>query len=101
VKPEMSDMALDIMEKEMQAATQTIDAATLADIKEAMIKKYETASKENSHWLNVIEEYNENGIDWQTNYTDIVNAQTPQSVADFAKMLLNARNRAEILMLPE
>jgi len=101
VKPEMSDMALDIMEKEMQAATQTIDAATLADIKEAMIKKYETASKENSHWLNVIEEYNENGIDWQTHYTDIVNAQTPQSIADFAKMLLNARNRAEILMLPE
>lgn len=41
------------------------------------------------------------GADRLTGYEDIVNAQTPESIAAFARKIVNTGNRIEIVMTPE
>ena len=101
VKPEFADLALQILKDEMQAVTQNVDASTLKDIKENMIKEHATSVKENNYWLHIIRTNILMGADRHSGYEDIVNAQTPESIAAFARQLLNAGNRIEVVMLPE
>ena len=101
VKPEFTDLALQIVKDEMLEATRNIDASTLKDIKENMIKNYATSIKENSYWMNIIRTSILMGVDRHSGYEDIVNAQTPETIAAFARQLLNAGNSIEVVMLPE
>ena len=101
VKPEMADMALQIMKDEMVNVGKTIDATTLKEIKELMIKEYNTEIKKNNYWMDVISTYVTRGIDDHTGYEQIVNAQTPETIAAFALQLLATGNRLEVVMLPE
>jgi len=41
------------------------------------------------------------GLDDHTAYEQIVNAQTPESIAAFARQMLAAGNKVEVVMLPE
>ena len=101
MKPEKADLALQIMRDEIANVATDIDAATLAEIKELMIKDYDTNAKENDHWINVLNMYVERGIDRHTGYKDIVNALTPAAVSDFVKnVVLKSGNRVEVIMLP-
>ena len=101
VKPEMADMALQIMKDEMVNVGKSIDATTLKEIKELMIKEYNTEIKKNNYWMDVISTYVTRGIDDHTGYEQIVNAQTPETIAAFARQMLATGNRLEIVMLPE
>ena len=101
LKPEFTDMAIQIMNEEMVKACETIDAASLEDFKKAMIKDHETQLKENSYWYSVIGAYVNRGLDNCTGYEDIVNAQTPESIAAFAREILSAGNKLEVVMTPE
>ncbi len=101
VKPEFADLALKILKEEMQAVTSNVDASTLKDIKENMIKSYNTSIKENQYWVNIIRTSILMGADRHTGFVDFVNAQTPESIAAFARQILNAGNSIEVLMLPE
>ena len=101
VKPEMADVALKIMNEEILEACKTIDATTLKEIKELMIKEHGTRLKENGYWMNVLTTYVGRGLDDYTNYEQIVNAQTPESIAAFARQILAAGNKVEVVMLPE
>ena len=101
VKPEFADLALKILKEEMQEVTNNVDASTLKDIKENMIKSYNTSIKENQYWVNIIRTSILMGADRHTGFVDLVNAQTPESIAAFARQILNAGNSIEVLMLPE
>ena len=101
VNPEFEETALKIMNEEMVNACTTIDPVALNEAKENMLKNYATNIKENWYWRSTIVEYLVNGVDGHTGYEDIVKAQTPESIADFARQLLSAGNRIEIVMAPE
>ena len=101
MKPEMADMAVKIMNEEIYEACKNIDATTLKEIKELAIKDHGTSLKENGFWLRQIHNYLLTGSDGLTGFEQIVNAQTPESIAAFAKQLLNAGNKVEVVMLPE
>jgi zinc protease len=101
MKPEMADMAVKIMNEEIYEACKNIDATTLKEIKELAIKDHGTSIKENGYWLRQIHNYLFTGADGHTGFEQIVNAQTPESIAAFARQLLNAGNKVEVVMLPE
>ena len=101
MKPEKADVALKIMNDEMVEACKTIDPTTLQEIKELFVKDLQTNFKENGYWLRQIHSYLLSGTDGHTGVLDIVNAQTPESIAAFARQLLSAGNKVEVVMLPE
>jgi len=101
VKPEFTDLALKIMNEEIVNACTTIDGAALEDFKELLIKDYQTNIKENWYWMMIIQMYVERGLDDHTGYEQIVRAQTPESIAAFARELLSAGNKVEVVMTPE
>ena len=101
VNPEFEETALQIMNEEMVNACTTIDATALKEVQENMLKDFTTNLKENRYWRNAIQEYLINGIDTHSAYEQIVKAQTPESIAAFARQLYNAGNRIEIVMAPE
>lgn len=101
MKPEKAAECLDIMRQEVPAAAQHIDAATLADIKAANIKNFETMTKENGFWINVLRMWNLRGIDIYNGYRDLVNSVTPQQVSDFVKKVTASGNKIEVVMMPE
>ena len=84
----------------MAKACKNIDAASLEDFKKAMIKDHETALKENSYWNNIISSYALRGFDFHTGFEDLVKAQTPESIAAFARQLMSAGNKLEVVMTP-
>ncbi len=100
LKPEFTDMAIQIVNEEMLKACENIDAASLEDFKKAMIKDHETQLKENSYWYTIISTYATRGLDMCTGYEDFVNAQTPETIADFARQILSAGNKIEVVMTP-
>ena len=101
MKPEMSDVALKIMNEEIVEACKTIDATTLKEIKELMLKDHATELKENGYWMSTHIGYVTRGIDDHTGYEQIVNAQTPETIAAFARQILAAGNKVEVVMMPE
>ncbi len=101
VNPEYEELALNIMNEEMKNAGTSVDATALNEAIEQMLKDYATNCKENYYWMNIIQEYLMHGYDGITGYEQIVKAQTPESIAEFARQLYGAGNKIEIVMSPE
>ena len=101
VNPEFEEMALNIINEEMKTACTTIDATALTEAAEQMLKDYSTNAKENWFWLSAIQEYLIHGYDGVTSYEQIVKAQTPETIAAYARQLYNAGNKIELVMSPE
>ena len=101
LKPEFTELAIRIMNEEMLKACETIDAAKLDDFKTVMLKDHETQLKENSYWYSIIGTYANRGLDNVTGYEDIVKAQTPETISAFARELMSAGNKVEVVMTPE
>ena len=100
LKPEFTDLAISIMNEEMLKACETIDAAKLEDFKTVMLKDHETQLKENGYWYSVIGAYANRGLDNVTGFEDIVRAQTPETISAFARQLMSAGNKVEVVMTP-
>ena len=101
MKPEKGDIATKIMREEVEAMTTTVDAEKLQKVKEYMLKAIDDQAKTNNYWLSQISRLRRYGVDTHTTYKDVVNAQTPETIAQFVKQLLSAGNFAEIVMMPE
>ena len=101
VNPEYEQMALEILNQEMANACTTIDATALKEAQEQLLKDYSTNSKENWFWLSAIQEYLQFGADHVTGYEQVVKAQTPETIAAYARQLYNAGNKIELVMSPE
>ena len=100
LNPEFTDVTLKIIDEEMLKACKEIDPVKLEDVKTALLNNHETQLKENSYWYNIISTYVNRGIDFYTGYEDIVKAQTPESIAAFARQLMDAGNKIEVVMTP-
>ena len=100
MKPEKADVALQIMRDEVQALTKGCDPDKLAKVKEYMIKSHADQLKQNNYWLTTIDMWRYKGVDFDKDYEALVNAQTPESIAAFAKDLLKSGHRAEVVMMP-
>ena len=101
MKPEKADVALQIMRDEVQALTKGCDPDKLAKVKEYMIKNHADQLKQNNYWITTIDMWRYKGVNFDKDYEQLVNAQTPESIAAFAKELLKSGNRAEVVMMPE
>ncbi len=101
LKPEFTDMAVEVFNEEMIKACESIDPVKLEDFKTVLLKNHETQLKENSYWYNIIAGYADRGLDFHTGYEDIVKAQTPETIAAFARELMKAGNKVELVMSPE
>ena len=101
VNPEFEEMVLKVLNEEMANACTTIDATALAEAKENMLKDHATNLKENWYWRSNIQQYLLLGLDDMTGYEDIVKAQTPESIAEFARQIYSAGNKIELVMGPE
>ncbi len=102
MKPEMADVALEIMETEVVALGESVDAEMLAKVKELMLKRADENARKNGHWLSVLNDYDEYGVDTFTNYKNIINNLTPEAVAAFVKnVILAGGNSVKVVMLPE
>ena len=65
-----------------------------------MLKNHNDQQKTNSYWMQVISNYRQWGVDFDTDFEKTVQAQTTESVCQFVKLLLSAGNTAEVIMLP-
>ena len=101
MKPEKADTALQIMRDEVQALTKGCDPDKLAKVKEYMIKNHADQLKQNNYWITTIDMWRYKSVDFHKDYEQLVNAQTPESIAAFVKELIKSGNRAEVVMMPE
>ena len=101
VNPEFEETALKILNEEMVNAGTSIDATALKEALENMTKDYNTNIKENRFWMNAIQEYLMYGADHLTGYEQVLKAQTPETIAAFARELYGAGNKIELVMSPE
>ena len=100
MKPEKADVALPIMRDEVLALSKGCDPDKLAKVKEYMLKNHADQLKQNNYWITTIDMWRYKGVDFHKDYEQLVNAQTPESIAAFVKEVLKAGNRAEVIMLP-
>ena len=101
MKPEMRDTAMMLLEKAVNDLTVTCDQEMLDKCKEVMLKRYDEAVKNNSQWNSYIYEWMKYGIDGYTDYKAVVQAQTPQTIADFMKKVVGSGNHITVEMQPE
>ena len=101
MKPEKADVALQIMRDEVEALTKGCDPDKLAKVKEYMLKNHADQLKQNNYWISVIDMWRYKGVDLHKDYEELVNAQTPESIAAFVKDVLKAGNHAEVIMMPD
>ena len=71
----------------------------LTKVVENLYKKRAEEKEENSFWLNAIQTFNEDDINIDAEFEDIVKSITPQTLADFAKEVLKGYKK-EIVQLP-
>ena len=81
--------------------TKKVDADKLQKVKEYMHKSISDQRKTNNYWLQILNLYTNYGIDMDTNYDAVVDAQTPETISAIVGEILKSGNRAEILMLPQ
>ena len=100
VKPEFTQQTQQILEEALADLGKNVDAEALNGFKSELLKDFQSAIKENQYWMNTITRYVVRGIDVFTGYEDIVNAQTPETIAAFARQLCNKGNKMEFVMTP-
>ena len=100
MKPEKADIANQILRDEVNAMAKTCDADKLQKVKEYLLKNLGDQRKQNSYWLGRINTWRKYGMDFDTDYEKVVNAQTIESISAFVAELLKAGNAAEVIMMP-
>ena len=99
---EIVQKLLAIIYKELQnVETAGVRPEDFTKVKEFMLKKIKEQKAENSYWLNVIEEFENTGLDLASNYEQTLDAITMNDVQEFARHLLLQRNVREVIMNPE
>lgn len=100
MKPEKKEIALSIMNAEVPALAKTCDASMLTKVKEYMLKHIDDKAKTNGYWSGVIYDFRKYGIDTNTDYKNLVTAQTPQTISAFMQNFIKAGNHVTVTMLP-
>ena len=87
--------------EELERLGTTVDADMLNKTKDLLIKQYEDRLKTNSYWMGVVTDFDEFGVDKDTDYKKLVEALTPASVAKYVKDNIVGKNYVKVMMLPQ
>lgn len=102
IKPEMCDTSLLVIGQELdKMAKNGAEDKYLTKVKEYLLKSYTENERKNQVWLSYIEELDRDRLDTYTDYQRTVQAITSKDLARMASLLLKARNRITVIMLPE
>ena len=101
MKPEKGELAMNIVRDEMEALAKSCDADKLTKVKEYLIKAHADRQKQNNYWISMIGDWRDYGLDMHTGYEEAVKALTPEAISAFAAKLLKAKNRVEVVMMPQ
>jgi len=101
MKPEKQEEAVSLLRSLAQDMAKGFDKERLDKVKEYMLKQIDNNAKTNGFWLGAIYTLQKYGVDGYTDYKQLVNAQTPETVAAFVADLFKAGNALEVVMLPE
>ena len=98
--PEKKDKLAGIVVDELKKlAAEGPSGVHLQKVKEYMLKKYADNQKENTYWMNNLNDYfYYGGLDMTKDYTDIVNSITAKDIQKFAVDLLKQGNEIEVTM---
>lgn len=98
--PEKKDKLAGIVVDELKKlAAEGPSDVHLQKVKEYMLKKYADNQKENTYWMNNLNDYfYYGGLDMTKDYTDIVNSITAKDIQKFAADLLKQGNEIEVTM---
>lgn len=101
--PTKKDHLNKIIDAQMQKmAAEGPTAEKMLKVKEYMLKKYKDNQKENSYWLNNLDEYFYTGVDNTKEYEALVNSITADDVKNFASELMKQGNKVTVVMtVPE
>ena len=97
-RAKMTDIILNEL---TQFANEGPSVENLNKVKEFMLKKHKENAKENSYWVNMLDEYFWEKTDMNTGYENIVNSITGKDLQEFTKALLDQNNRVEVSMTSE
>ena len=98
---EIVQKLLTIIYRELQNVENTgVRSEDFVKVKEFMLKKIKEQKAENSYWLKIIEEFENNGLDMASDYEQILSTITMNDVQEFAKQLLQQHNKREVIMNP-
>lgn len=102
MNPDKSDLAMKIMDEEIEKMRTTVDPDMLNKVKELMLKRADEDAKTNRYWVGAINDMDEYGVDTVTKYKDIINALTPEKLAKFVNdVIIGGGNSVKVVMLPE
>lgn len=101
--PAKKDQLNGIINEQMKKmAAEGPSAEHLQKIKEYMLKKYKDNQKENSYWLNNLDEFFYAGVDYTAGYEALINSITAKDVQKFASDLVKQGNMITVVMtVPE
>jgi zinc protease len=72
----------------------------VGEIKENLIKNYTAAGKLNIYWATILLTKDLWNLDTYTGWEETIKAQTPESIAAFARQLCGTGNKIEVVMTP-
>ena len=102
MNPDKEETAVRLLHEGIADCAKTIDAESLRQVKEAMLKQADISAKNNQYWMNTITTWRDYGIDMYTDYKKTVEALTPEKVAAFIRdVILASNNEVEVIMTPE
>lgn len=99
--PNKREQAVGLLKSIVKDNTVKVDPDKVAKIKANMLKSIDMAVKTNGYWMNIINNYDEYGVDSYTNYKKVVEGITPAKIAAYLKKLLAAGNHVEVVLSPE
>ncbi|MCD8293279.1 MAG: insulinase family protein [Prevotellaceae bacterium] len=98
--PEKRDKLMEIVYAELQHLVEAGPREEdLNKVKEFMLKSHAESLKENSYWLNCIDEYCYTGMDKLDGFEALVNGITGEEIRQFTATLLAAGNHIELSMV--
>lgn len=74
---------------------------SLDKVKKYLEKNYRQNAIDNGYWMYVLQNYLYQGVDFDTNYTQMLNSITSTQIKELAKELLKQKRRIEVTMISE
>ena len=99
--PEKNARAVELLYKGFNDNMKQIDTDAMQKVKEYMLKQADVDAKSNNHWVNVLTNWKDYGIDLQTNYKKVVEGLTAESLQKFMQQINASGDQMECIMMTE
>lgn len=99
---QMADELMEVISDEIQKIAE--DGPLTEDIektREYLAKDWKNGLEQNGTWMNYIDKYYTNGLDYISNYETILKNMTNEDIQAFAKKILEDGNMVKVIMRPE